>query len=663
MPGSVRIAFWAAMIAWGSACSARGPGFAPAPSEPQTPPPAPPVVQGPLAVKIVYPPNDSAPAVPGKSLIVHAREGYAVQARDSTFIFGTVGRGDARLLINGAEIPVYPTGAWLAWLPLPDDTIAPFQIAAVAGDQTVSMRFVTPIATRYRPPQRGAWIDTTSFSPSGDRWVRPGEGIRLTVRAAPGARVRGLVGDGRELLFLPDTTPGEPGWGQLAFGRDAVQSPKRPLRTDRYTAWWTGRLGPDPDLVLAPNFPELSSDSTWMTLEAVVGTDTARTRWPLRLGLVDTDQPTVVVINDDLRKTGTTDSLTPGRPSPFGTYHWFFPTGTVAVVSGRWNGRVRLQLSQTSTAWVNASEVYPLRPGTPPAVGTTRPIRLTPSAKSSTLRIPLPARVPYRVDETARELRIRLYGISADMDWIQYGGTDPFVATIEFQQPTEDETVIQMTLSDAVWGYRTRWEGTDLLLEIRRPPVIDPERPLRGRLIALDAGHPPGGAPGPTGITEPEVVLGVTQKAATLLEQHGARVILTRRDARPVDLYERIRAAEDADAEILVSVHANALPDGVNPFVNNGTSVYYFHLRSIPLARELNRGLVRQFGYPDLGIGRGDLALARPTWMPAALTEGLFMMLPEQEAVLMSEEGQWRYARGIVEGLASFLRARVVGEQ
>ncbi len=57
-------------------------------------------------------------------------------------------------------------------------------------------------------------------------------------------------------------------------------------------------------------------------------------------------------------------------------------------------------------------------------------------------------------------------------------------------------------------------------------------------------------------------------------------------------------------------------------------------------------------------MGRGDLALARPTWMPAALTEGLFMMLPDQEAVLASDEGQWRYARGIVEGLAAFLRER-----
>jgi N-acetylmuramoyl-L-alanine amidase len=42
--------------------------------------------------------------------------------------------------------------------------------------------------------------------------------------------------------------------------------------------------------------------------------------------------------------------------------------------------------------------------------------------------------------------------------------------------------------------------------------------------------------------------------------------------------------------------------------------------------------------------------------MPAALTEGLFLMLPDQEAVLMSDEGQCRYARGVVEGIAAFLR-------
>jgi N-acetylmuramoyl-L-alanine amidase len=155
------------------------------------------------------------------------------------------------------------------------------------------------------------------------------------------------------------------------------------------------------------------------------------------------------------------------------------------------------------------------------------------------------------------------------------------------------------------------------------------------------------------------VTLAVGRKVQQLLERAGASVIMLRSSEAPIDLAPRVVNAERADADVLVSIHANALPDGMNPFVNNGTSVYYFQPRSLELARALDRALVRQFGFRDLGIGRADLALARPTWMPAALCEGLFMMLPDQEAVLASEDGQWRYARGIVEGIEAFLRGRV----
>jgi N-acetylmuramoyl-L-alanine amidase len=41
--------------------------------------------------------------------------------------------------------------------------------------------------------------------------------------------------------------------------------------------------------------------------------------------------------------------------------------------------------------------------------------------------------------------------------------------------------------------------------------------------------------------------------------------------------------------------------------------------------------------------------------MPSVLTEGLFMMLPDQEAALRSEEGQRRYAQAVVEGLRKYL--------
>jgi N-acetylmuramoyl-L-alanine amidase len=154
------------------------------------------------------------------------------------------------------------------------------------------------------------------------------------------------------------------------------------------------------------------------------------------------------------------------------------------------------------------------------------------------------------------------------------------------------------------------------------------------------------------------VTLAVALRARDLLRAAGAEVVLLRTSDVPLGTAERVVAAERAEADVLVSIHANALPDGVNPFVNNGTSVYYFHPRSAELARAIDRALVRQFGFRDLGVGRGDLALARPTWMPAVLAEGLFMMIPEQEAVLASADGQLRYARGIVEGIVEFLRSR-----
>src|SRR5438309_8654750 len=166
---------------------------------------------------------------------------------------------------------------------------------------------------------------------------------------------------------------------------------------------------------------------------------------------------------------------------------------------------------------------------------------------------------------------------------MQYGRTAPPGTRMSYAQPTAAEVTITLDLARRVWGYRTRFDGRDLLLEIRRPPQIDPERPLRGRTIVLDPGHPPLGAKGPSGLWEPVAVLAVAQQAKTLLEVAGATVLLTRTDSTPIELYPRTHFAELHDADVLVSIHANALPDGINPFVNNGTSVYYFHPRSAAL--------------------------------------------------------------------------------
>jgi N-acetylmuramoyl-L-alanine amidase len=383
-------------------------------------------------------------------------------------------------------------------------------------------------------------------------------------------------------------------------------------------------------------------------------------RWPLQVGLLDT-LPVVVQLGDS---TGAPDAIVVGRAAPRTSYHWFFPTGTRALVSGRRNDELRLQLSEGVNAWVAAAEAHALAADTPRPRAVVGSVAITPRAggERAAIRIPLGVRIPFRVDEADRALTLTLYGSVGDVSWLRYGAGDSPVRRVTWSQEPGGRTVVAIDLTAPVWGYRTRWSGTDLVLEVRRPPRIDIGRPLAGRLIVVDPGHPPGGATGPTGLREAEANLGVSLRLQALLEGAGARVVMTRTTDVPVELGARVRLADSLDADLLVSIHNNALPDGVNPFTNNGTSLYYNHPRSLPLARAIQRELVQRLGLPDLGVGRADLALTRATWQPAVLCEGLYMIMPDQEAALRSAAGQDAYARGVFEGIVAFMK-RVNGER
>jgi N-acetylmuramoyl-L-alanine amidase len=111
--------------------------------------------------------------------------------------------------------------------------------------------------------------------------------------------------------------------------------------------------------------------------------------------------------------------------------------------------------------------------------------------------------------------------------------------------------------------------------------VIDRGAPFRGLTIAVDAGHPPGGAIGPTRLTEADANLMVTRHLVPMLEQAGARVVDIRPDTTTVPLIDRPIMAIENDSHLFVSVHFNAFPDGVNPFANHGTLMLYYWEHSL----------------------------------------------------------------------------------
>ena len=105
---------WAALTAvgLGVACRAHAPSpVVPVPAThilSESLPPSralPPVapVHGPLQLTVRYPAPDAV-----------------LQIRDSSFLFGTAGTGEARVSVNGQPARVWPNGAWLAYVALPN---------------------------------------------------------------------------------------------------------------------------------------------------------------------------------------------------------------------------------------------------------------------------------------------------------------------------------------------------------------------------------------------------------------------------------------------------------------------------------------------------------------------------------------------------------------
>jgi N-acetylmuramoyl-L-alanine amidase len=147
--------------------------------------------------------------------------------------------------------------------------------------------------------------------------------------------------------------------------------------------------------------------------------------------------------------------------------------------------------------------------------------------------------------------------------------------------------------------------------EVRRAAEV--ERGLgRELVVAIDAGHggKDPGASGPKGAREKDVVLAVARQLAEELErQPGVRTVMTRTNDRYVSFDERIGAARRAQADLFISIHADAFEDSTA----RGATVYA--LSTGRASDEVTRRLAERENAADLiggvSIADKDETLAR----------------------------------------------------
>jgi len=349
-----------------------------------------------------------------------------------------------------------------------------------------------------------------------------------------------------------------------------------------------------------------------------------------------------------------------------GTYDMFPPEGTLLRSVGQQvseRSMWKVPLGNGTVGWIEDAHVEMLHDMFPvpmdvihAVVGKVKETKW--GRSTSEITIPLKIRRPFRVNQIADDrLELTIYGAMSWTDLIIQPHGSRAVDELRWTQ-LDSTTWKLIAYLDPAWflGWETHFDDDhDLIWTIHETPEIQ-RQPLKGVRILLDPGH--GGsdysAIGSTGLPEKTANLRLARAVTRELQNAGAEVIPTRTEDITYGLYDRVVFANENQPDLCLSLHHNALAQGVRPFEHHGASVHYYHRHSHDLAESVY-GAILNGGWPGHELRYQDLAMVRPSLCPAILIEAGFMMHPDEEALFRTERYNRDMARWIRTGLEGYM--------
>jgi N-acetylmuramoyl-L-alanine amidase len=220
-----------------------------------------------------------------------------------------------------------------------------------------------------------------------------------------------------------------------------------------------------------------------------------------------------------------------------------------------------------------------------------------------------------------------------------------------------------------------------------------------GRIV-IDAGHGghDTGTVGPTGLMEKDLCLDVALRLGRIIQQKlpAADIVYTRADDTFIPLEDRTRIANEAKADLFISIHANSSPD----HGARGVETYYLNLQgsadsmevaarenaaaqqnvhdledlvkkiartekigeSRELAADIQDSLskrIQKTAKPvkNRGVRKAPFVVLIGADMPSILTEISFLSNPSDEQLLKKPEHRQRVAEGLYAGVIEYLQS------
>jgi N-acetylmuramoyl-L-alanine amidase len=219
--------------------------------------------------------------------------------------------------------------------------------------------------------------------------------------------------------------------------------------------------------------------------------------------------------------------------------------------------------------------------------------------------------------------------------------------------------------------------------------------------VVIDAGHggKDGGAVGPKGTLEKSVTLAVARKLERLIKaETSLRAILTRTDDNHVPLSRRAQIAREKQADLFVSLHADAFEDhaaqGASVFILSETGASSAAARTLAdrenagevggvnlgaqeadvasvlvdlslgatgeaseqAAQRIMEALRSEYHLHNPKVQQAGFAVLKSVDVPSLLIEMGFLSNPREEHRLLNPQEQQRLARTIARGLIAHTR-------
>ncbi len=588
-----------------------------------------------INIQIIYPTNN-------ETLIITNKPFY---------IFGNVNLLNAKLKINGVEAQIDDDGAFIAFTPIikMNENQGKFVFElSINGTKKIIEKIYNIKIPPETSPEDSLIIDNDWESiPSQNISLQKGDLLQVEIKATPNANVSfSISGINKNFPMVESEQINYYLHADAIFGDGFIGIWESiPSGKDTIKGIYHGALKIHKDLDNADISVTVSKKNL----------GTIKKKLSRKITILNDEIPLVVQTKYDPNKII-------GRYGPTLGYNLFLDEGIKLEVVGKFGNWLKTKLANTDFLYIPDTSVNELPAGTPPTDASIFIIRTKDNHNYVNVEFGFSEKVPYKIIQHNNPQMIEFiaYNVTSNIDWIFYDKQSEFIKGIKWDQPFEKVLNVKIYLNQKThWGYSIEYRNNVLNLKINKPAKRNSQflfwnNQLNNRKIVLDPGHSPDlGAVGPRGTKEKDVNLQITLKLKKMLEDKGAKVNLTH-SGEGISLRERKGKVNSFSPEISISIHNNAVPDGVDPIKHNGSSVYYYYPQAKPLAEFIHKNFLNNLGLKNFGFYWDNLYMCRIPESISLLVEPAFMMLPEQEKLLLTDDFQNKIAKSIFDAINKF---------